>query len=176
MREILFRGKDTERNVWHEGQYIHLHKTTYCFDGSKECNADNEIHQIVFEQMTDWNLPNCHMRVDVLPETVGEFTGLTDKNGKKIFEGDIVELFDMRGKIVQECGAFGIATTQQIDYDLLDSKIPFQNNAYFCFNDNFISIWELWWNYHQDDEPLEVAEVIGNIYDTPELLKGDCCK
>ena len=86
MREILFRGKDSEVDVWHEGQYIHLHKTTYCFSGSAEREAENEIHQIVFEQMTDWNLPNRHLRADVLPETVGQFTGLKDKNFKDSFQ------------------------------------------------------------------------------------------
>lgn len=88
MRDILFRGKDIETGKWHLGQYIHLHKTSYCFEG--EGNNDNNIHQIVFERMTDWGLPNEYFRADVDPETVGEYTGIKDTTGKWIFEGDIV--------------------------------------------------------------------------------------
>lgn len=53
-REILFRGKCTDTGRWYEGQYIHLHKTTYCFKEDYDRNPDNDIHQIVFEEMMDW--------------------------------------------------------------------------------------------------------------------------
>lgn len=147
-REILFRGK-TIKEEWVYGLLAHLGNAWFISNQSGVSTA-----------------------YEVIPSTIGQFTGLTDKNGKRIFEGDIVEFLGMRGRIVQECGAYGIATTQQIDYDLLESKIPFQNNANFCFNDNFISLWELWWNYQQDDEPLEVVEVIGNIHDNPEIREA----
>ncbi len=109
----------------------------------------------------------------VRPETLGRFTGLTDKNGKEIFEGDIVNLFNMRGKIVFEKGAFGIAIYPYIKWDLLEDKVPYNNRSEFCYNDNFISLWELYWNFDQDDYPLYGVEVIGNIHDNPELLEGD---
>ena len=139
-REILFRGKCIETGAWYEGQYIHLHKTTYCFAGSAQRDAENEIHQIVFEQMTDWNLPNRHLRVDVIPETVGQYTGLTDKNGKKIFEGDIVNFSDILYYIVFADGCFRIGRNGQYSYTL--------HNIHSAF------------------------EIIGNIHDNPELLKG----
>ena len=88
-----------------------------------------------------------------------------------IFEGDIVDLFGMKGNVVQECGAFGIAFMKTIDYDLLESKMPFNNSANFCFNDNFISLWEVFWNYEQDGNPLYEVEIIGNIHDNKELLE-----
>ena len=112
----------------------------------------------------------------VLSETVGQYTGLTDKNDKKIFEGDIVKLFDVAvGVIVQECGAFGIGCRQQIDYDYLASEIAsvtgYDNTPMFCYNDNFVSLWELYWNYNDENDEISVVEVIGNIHDKPELLE-----
>lgn len=111
----------------------------------------------------------------VIPETVGQCTGLTDKNDKLIFEGDIVKIVDFQvGIVTNECGAFGVGVNKSIDWDYLDSEIAeitgCNNMPYFCKNDNFISLWELMWNYNQEDF-CEVAEVIGNIHDNPELLE-----
>ena len=146
MREILFRGKCVETGAWYEGQYIHLHKTTYCFAGSEQHDAENEVHQIVFEQMTDWNLPNRHLRVDVLPETVGQYTGLTDKNSKKIFEGDIVK-HHVQGDILVNLGV--------VNWDEENArwayKLNTMNPCFALYNPN-------------------AFEVIGNIHDNPELI------
>lgn len=148
MREILFRGKRLENGEWAYGFLVKMFGA-YCI-------IDKDDENTAYE---------------VIPETVGQYTGLIDKNGVNIFEGDIVDLFGMKGKVVQECGAFGIGFMKTIDYDLLESKIPFNNSANFCFNDNFISLWEVFWNYEQDDNPLYEVEVIGNFHDNPELLE-----
>lgn len=155
MREILFRGKRADNGEWEYGDLW--------------CNPYGKRVVCIVSPINDQGTTGGN---EVDPETVGQYTGLTDKNGRKIFEGDIVDLFGMKGKVVQECGAFGIGFMKTIDYDLLESKIPFNNSANFCFNDNFISFWEVFWNYEQDDNPLYEVEVIGNIYDNPELLKG----
>lgn len=148
MREILFRGKRIETGEFAYGFLVKMFGAYHIIDKYDENTA-----------------------YEVIPETVGQYTGLIDKNGVNIFEGDIVDLFGMKGKVVQECGAFGIGFMKTIDYDLLESKIPFNNSANFCFNDNFISLWEVFWNYEQDDNPLYGVEIIGNVHDNPELLE-----
>lgn len=147
MREILFRGKCKDTGKWYAGYYINLHKTTYCFKEDYEADKDNDIHQIVFEKMTDWGLPNRHLRVDVIPSTIGQYTGLTDKNGKRIFEGDIV-------KIHYDSAMWGN-----------NREVVFEEGQWF-FKDNTISqksYMGAWGN--------SVVEVISNIHDNPELLK-----
>lgn len=160
MREILFRGKRTDNGEWVDG-YLAAYDLICPNYPEDTSNATGDYYG---------QTPYVGL-VEVDPSTVGQYTGLKDKNGVNIFEGDIVDLFGMKGKVVQECGAFGIGFMKTIDYDLLESKIPFNNSANFCFNDNFISFWEVFWNYEQDDNPLYEVEVIGNIHDNPELIE-----
>ena len=170
MREILFRGKAINRNE-------ESHKTKYK-NGDWVYGLLTRLYDERFEslpaEMTNTDGVNG---IDVDYKTIGQFTGLTDKNGTEICEGDIVKIADFQiGQVVFECGACGIAVMPYIDWDYLDSEIAeytgCDNRPHFCRNDNFISLWEIMWNYNQEENNCYVVEVIGNIHDNPELLNG----
>lgn len=155
MRDILFRGKDKDDGKWYEGAYRAYDDTTYCFKEDYDRHPENTHHTIIFSRMTDWGLPNQHLQVEVIPETVGQYAGLKDKNGKRIFEDDIVrvkgESDDYRG----------------VDYCAL---IVFWNGG-FCAIDGTKE------NHAFRRYCLATCdyslEVIGNIHDNPELLEQE---
>lgn len=133
MREILFRGKRVDNGEWVYGSYSFAPRRKGAF-GQIISDLDKERHYIVSKTNYEY--------WEVCPETVGEYTGLTDKNGKKIFEGDIVQ-----GEAEE---ARGIIEWQQTEARYLVNV----RNGYE-------------WLFMDDDE----WRVIGNIHDNPELLE-----
>lgn len=128
MREILFRGKFTASGMWIIGDLRQYPS------GAKAIKGSDMLHI---------------MEVD--PDTIGQYTGLTDKNGKKIFEWDIVHMnskkFGLSGQgvVVYRNGGFAI-------YDRKRNRLyPFMQNGQYNAGD---------------------YRVVGNIHDNPEFLKG----
>ena len=139
MREILFRGKQTDNGEWIEGAYSPF----YLNFGERE----EKPHIIIISDDEDIDGLWC----EVIPETVGQYTGLTDKNGVRIFEGDIVHCVSKIDSadmvIIFECGQFRMI--------LAEKYHEYQTNVgYYDIN-------------------CFAKEVIGNIYDNPELLGGE---
>ena len=130
MRKILFRGKREKDGKWIYGLY-----------------SDDYVYDTDFACIMPLRSETNYLSWAVVRETVGQYTGLEDKNGKKIFEGDILKFTDADGRdvylnVVFEDGAFLMEEDGVINSDLIPS--------YDCLG----------------------VEVIGNMHDNPELLKG----
>lgn len=127
MREILFRGKDKTIGEWVTGNLYQ--NQDQCFIMAN--NRNNEV----------------------IPETVGQFTGLTDKNGKKIFEGDISKGKTVNGK--------------QINYVFWFDE----TERAFMYGSSYKGGYRLSLSAYQLS--TNEFEVIGNIYDNPELIEQE---
>ncbi len=131
-REILFRAKSTHENKWVYGNFIHSKR----FEG---CPNEFRIH----EQETG-------LESDVDPETVGQWTGLKDKNGTMIFEGDIV------GE--NQCRTIG--------------TVYFRDGSFMSKNEHGRDfIWALFYGDAITGMNANFLEVIGSIHDNPSLLQ-----
>ena len=129
IREVIFRGKRADSGEWVEGDVL---QTRY--------HSGHIEYQIMPQTPVSSAYP-------VLPETVGQYTGLTDKNGVKIFEGDIVERVSDGERAV-------------ISWLKYSACFGLSFDGWCCGFDNY------------DDNLPSDFEVIGNIHDNPELLEG----
>lgn len=137
MREILFRGKDIKGN-WYEGLLCHNKKKNEWYISNKA------------------GIPTAYQ---VRPETIGQYTGLTDKNGVKIFDGDILkirQLSDTAGTYFFPPIEYPVNVIVKWDLCAWLWEVIGTEKYYITFPD-------AWCRYE--------CKVIGNIYDNPELVK-----
>ena len=138
MREILFRGKRTDNGEWVYGNLV------------RGCD-EKYAYMVEFG-----NRELCRNYVNVNPDTVGQYTGLKDKNGTKIFEGDIVlvpyidPIFKCTWNDTSPCEW---ATVKYCDGVFCVEYIESGDKFTLSAMDGYM-------------------EIIGNIYDNPELLGG----
>ena len=143
MREILFRGKANGGCCWVYGHYAVLN------DGYR---PDWKRHYLLSGELryNDQYGKEDIRKVEIDPKTLGQYTGLKDKNGKRIYEGDIVE-----------CWSEGV-----------NAKGTVQQRK-----DGMWIIYPAWqkvimWSLCPDEHCNTTVEVIGNIHDNPELIGG----
>ena len=93
-----------------------------------------------------------------------QFTGVCDTNVQELCVGDTVKLFHQTGTVVFEEGAFGIVFLETIDWDTVNRQVEERtlNAPSFCYNDVFVSFWELLWNFNCEQEICSVVERIPN--------------
>ena len=132
MREILFRGKCFNTEEWVEG-YLGI-----------EVPDELVIQKFSYDE---YFKSNCIDQYSVKPETIGQYTGLSDKNGTKIFEGDILHAAQ---------GNFVVRWSESICSFVAGEKERMRP----CMNSG----------------TMNCCEVIGNIFDNPELIELDIHK
>lgn len=158
MREIKFRGKRIDNGEWVYGYYV----------VSSVYNHDDVfvrwIHEIINTE---------GQRFEIQTETVGQYTGLKDKNGNEVYEGDVVKFkegeqgkedsfYERRSVVYGLRGGFEIAGKPAQDYYTCEDGVIIRN--YMWHSPRHFTTPEMYFE-------IKEVEVIGNIHDNPELLE-----
>lgn len=156
-REILFRGKRVDNSEWVYGYYLPWHAVTDL--------QGNEPYAQIFEEHKVKGKYVAKGWVRVKFNTVGQFTGLTDKNGNKIFEGDIVKVTYTEQRQYQ-------GVSYQDEHSCVEEVIYNEKSACFMLKIMCEDI-PLYRPLHNFGSLANIKEleVIGNKWDNPELLE-----
>lgn len=149
MREIKFKGKRKDNSEWVIGYFIPM----------KHNDMREHIHIFIIPEGVDMNYGVLleDVLVEVLPETVGQYTGLKDKNGTEIYEGDVVKFDNDIDEVYEEVGV--------CVFEKAESNFVLQYKGYRkeCYALHTI--------YLIDNEEYQcLYEVLGNKYENPELI------
>ena len=142
-REILFRGQHRRK-----GEKVKLDGTPveskWVYGGICQFNEDRSI---IYQTEPEFQ------KYSVYTDTVGQYTGLKDKNGRKIFEGDIVRLFNRNGQEIMSYVVEWYSDCSMFVLDCIDFDMEFDTDFTVFYGDEF--------------------EIVGNIHDNPELVRKD---
>jgi uncharacterized phage protein (TIGR01671 family) len=151
MREILFRGKTKENGEWVQGYFVYAKSD---FDSEELREADIIPHNTDRVYKGEYNVV-----FPCIPESIGQYTGLTDKNGNKIFDGDILSI----AQIMDGIGKYNFPPLKYpVNVVVIWDKCAWSWKT-ICKDKRYIHFPDAWCHFE--------CEVIGNIHDNPELLR-----
>lgn len=157
MREILFRGIRMDNGVWVAGQLVVTKEGAFIAPKGYRGSV---------------NISSITGFVEVVPESVGQYIGLTDKNGKKIFEGDIFKFDDeIWSSSYTSCGTeYDSCEVENYGVVGFDDERACYDFVKYKFNENSVDA-DLHENHNIDFFWfLSDLEVVDNVHDNPELL------